>query len=57
MTSLKDDYQFYLGAKIFSWLHRLETWNDVMKVARLETLFVSVNKKFKKVGVRFILLV
>ena len=28
---------------------------DVMKVARLETLFISVNKKFKKVDVRFIL--
>ena len=59
MTSLKGDYQFYSSdARIFSWLHRIkEAWNDFMKVSMLETLYISVNKKFKKVGVRFILLV
>ena len=57
MTSLKGDYQFYSDARIFSWLHRIKAWNDVMKVSRLETQYISVNKKFKKVGVRFILLV
>ena len=31
-------------------LHRIEAWNDVMKVTRLETLFISVNKNFKKVA-------
>ena len=57
MTSLKDDYQFYRDARTFSWLHRMEAWNDVMKVTRLETFFIIVNKKLKKVGVRLILLV
>ena len=56
MMSLKGGYQFYRDAKTFSRLHRIEVWNDVMKVTGLETLFVSVNKNFKKVGVRFILL-
>ena len=57
MTSLKGDYQFYRDARTISWLHRMEAWNDVMKVTRLETLFIIVNEKFKKVGVRLILLV
>ena len=57
MMSLKGNYQFYRDARIFFWLHRMEAWNDVMKVGRPETLFISFNKKFKKVGVRFILLV
>ena len=57
MMSLKGGYNFYRNARIFSRLHRVEAWNDVMKVTRLETLFISVNKKFKKVGVRFILFV
>ena len=35
----------------------MEAWNDVMKVTRLETYFIFVNKKFKMVGVRLILLV
>ena len=30
--------------------------NDIMKVTSLETLFISVNKNSKKVGVMFILL-
>ena len=57
MTSLKGDYQFYRDARTFSWLHRIEAWNDIMKVTRLETLFIIAIKKFKKVGVRLILLV
>ena len=57
MTPLKGDYQFYRDARTFSWLYRMEAWNDVMKVTRLETLFIIVDKKFKKVGVRLILLV
>ena len=57
MTSLKGDYQFYRDARTFSWLHRMEAWNDVMKVTRLETLFIIGNEKFKKAGVRLILLV
>ena len=57
MTSLKGGYQFYRNPRTFSRLHRIEAWNDVMKVTRLETLFINVNKKFKKVGVRFILLI
>ena len=57
MMSLKGDYQFDHDARIFFWLHRIEAWNDVMKVGRLETLFISFNKKFKKVGVSSILLV
>ena len=56
MTSLKGDYQFYCDARMFSWLHRIKAWND-LKVARLETLFISVNEKFIKVGVRLIVLV
>ena len=48
MMLLKGDYQFYHHARIFSWLHRIEAWNDLMEVARLETLFISLNKKFKK---------
>ena len=56
MTSLKGNYQFYCDARMFWWLHRIEAWND-LKVARLETLFISVNEKFIKVGVRLILLV
>ena len=32
--------------------HRIKAWNDVMKVARLEALLISANKKFKKVDVR-----
>ena len=58
MTSLKGNYQLYGNARTFSRLHRIEAWNDVMKVTRQETLIINViNKKFKKVGVRFILLV
>ena len=38
-------------------MYRIEAWNDIMKVTRLETLFINVNKKFKKLGVRFILVV
>ena len=57
MMSLKGNYQFDHDTRIFFWLHRIEAWNDVMKVGRLETLFISFNKKFKKVGVSFILLV
>ena len=57
VTSLKGEYQFYCDARIFSWLYRIKAWNDVMEVARLETLFISVNKKFEKVGLRLILLV
>ena len=57
MTSLKGEYQFYCDARIFLWLYRIKAWNDVMEVARLETLFISVNKKFEKVGLRLILLV
>ena len=48
MTSLKGNYQFYHDARILLWSHRIETWNDVMKVTRLETLFISINKKFVK---------
>ena len=57
MTSLKGGYQFYRNPRTFSRLHRIEAWNDIMKVTRLETLFINVNKKFKKLGVRFILVV
>ena len=59
MTLLKGGYQFYRNARTFSRLHRIEacTWNDIMKIIRLETLFTNVNKKFKKIGVRLILLV
>ena len=58
MMSLKGGYQFYCNPRTFFLrLHRIETWNDIMKVTRLETLFINVNKKFKKVGVRFILLI
>ena len=57
MTSLKGDYQFYCDARMFSWLHRIKAWNDLLKVARLETLFISVNEKFIKVGVRLVVLV
>ena len=48
MTSLKSKYQFYYDARTLLWLHRIEAWNDVMKVTKLETLFISVNKKFIK---------
>ena len=48
MTSLKGDYQFYHDARTLLCLHKIETWNDVMKVTRLETLFIIVNKKFVK---------
>ena len=47
LTSLKGDYQFYRDARTLLWLHRIEAWN-VMKVTRLETLFISVNKQFIK---------
>ena len=58
MMSLKGSYQLYHNARTFLRLHRIEVWNDVMKVTRLEALFINViNKKLKKVGVRFILLV
>ena len=56
MTSLKGGYQFHRDARTFLRLHSIEAWNDIMKVVRLETLFISVNKNFKKVGVRFIFL-
>ena len=56
MTSLKGGYQFHCDARTFLRLHSIEAWNDIMKVVRLETLFISVNKNFKKVGVRFIFL-
>ena len=45
----------YRNTRSFSRLHRIEAWNDIMKVTRLETLFINVNRKFKKVGVKFIL--
>ena len=48
MTELKGGYQFYCDARAFPRFHRIEALNDVMKVIRLETLFVSVNKNFKK---------
>ena len=35
----------------------VQAWNDVTKVTRLENLFISVNKKFKKAGSRLIFLV
>ena len=57
MTSLKGGYQVYRNARTFLRLRGNEAWNDIMKFTRLETLFINVNKKFKKVGVRFILLV
>ena len=57
MLSLKGGYPFYCNARTFSRLHRIEAWNDGMKVTRLETLFINVNKKLKKVGVRIIRLV
>ena len=41
-------YQFHHDARAFSRLHRMEAWNDVMKVTRLETLFISVNKILKR---------
>ena len=47
LTSLKGDCQFYRDARALLWLHRIEAWN-VMKVTRLETLFISVNKQFIK---------
>ena len=56
MTSLKGGYQFYCDARTFSRLHRIEAWNDITKNAKLETLFISIDKNLKKVGVRFILL-
>ena len=55
--SLKGGDQFHRNARTSSRLSRIEAWNDVTKVIRLETLFINVNKKFKKIGVRFILLV
>ena len=36
MMSLKSNYQFYHDARTFLLLHRIEAWNDVMKVTRLE---------------------
>ena len=54
LTSLKGGYQFYCDARTFLRLHTIEAWNGTMKVTRLETLFISVNKNFKKAGVRFI---
>ena len=57
MTSLKGGYQVYRNARTFLRLCGNEAWNDIMKFTRLETLFINVNKKFKKVGVRFKLLV
>ena len=47
MTSLKGGYQFHRDARTFLRLHSIEAWND-MKVMRLETLFISVNKNFKR---------
>ena len=46
--SLKGGYQFYHDARTFLRLHRTEALNDVMKVTGLETLFICVNKNFKK---------
>ena len=57
MMSLKGSYQFYRNARTFLRLHKIKAWNDVMKFTRLETIFINVNKNFKKAGVRFILLV
>ena len=48
MMSLKDTYQFYYDARTFLQFHSIEVWNDVMKVSRLETLFISVNKSSKR---------
>ena len=41
MISLKGDYQFYRDARIFLWLYGIKAWNEVMKVARLENLFIT----------------
>ena len=53
MTNLKGDYQFYCDARTFLWLYRIKPCNDVMKFIRIETLFLIINKKLKKGGVRF----
>ena len=57
MRSLKGGYQFCRNERIFSRLHKIEAWNDFTKVTRLKNLFINVNEKLEKVGLKFILLV
>ena len=60
MRPLKGDNQLYCDVRLFSWLHSVETWDDVMKaIAKTRDPIhqFSVNKKLKKVGTKFILLV